>query len=95
MSESLSIELTVSGLMNSAIYLLGAVVICILAVHILAAMGNLAAQRLLCRYGVNHTPDEKSIRVEGINTVSRCKHCGRRIAQDSAGNWFELGSDKE
>lgn len=94
MSELLNIELTLPGLMSIVRYLIFAGVICILAVHVLATMGSLAAQIFLCRRGIHHTPDEKSIRVEGINTVSHCKHCGRKIAQDSAGNWFELDYTK-
>lgn len=27
---------------------------------------------------------------KGINIISKCKHCGKEIAQDSQGNWFEI-----
>ena len=25
-----------------------------------------------------------------INIISKCKYCGKEIAQDSQGNWFEV-----
>ena len=27
---------------------------------------------------------------KGINIISKCKYCGKEIAQDSQGNWFEV-----
>ena len=27
---------------------------------------------------------------KGINIISRCKYCGKEMAQDSQGNWFEV-----
>lgn len=34
-----------------------------------------------------HKPTE-FIYKEGINTISTCKYCGKKIIQDSQGNWF-------
>ena len=34
-----------------------------------------------------HSPDD-SREEAGINTISKCKHCGKRIMRDSQGNWF-------
>lgn len=27
---------------------------------------------------------------KGINIISKCRYCGKEIAQDSQGNWFEV-----
>lgn len=36
-----------------------------------------------------HKPiKEKTFR--GINIISKCRYCGKEIAQDSQGNWFEV-----
>lgn len=36
-----------------------------------------------------HKPiKEKTL--NGINIISKCKYCGKEIAQDSQGNWFEV-----
>lgn len=36
-----------------------------------------------------HKPiKEKTFR--GINIISKCKYCGKEIAQDSQCNWFEV-----
>ena len=36
-----------------------------------------------------HKPS-KEIRTDGISIQSKCKYCGKRIEQDSQGNWFEI-----
>lgn len=42
-----------------------------------------------------HKPEKIRYYAEGdiyhVNTLSRCKYCGRRICQDSQGNWFTFG----
>lgn len=36
-----------------------------------------------------HRPDYTiGVWDDGISYCSRCKHCGKRILQDSQGNWF-------
>lgn len=35
-----------------------------------------------------HSP--KEIGFNGVNFCSYCKRCGRRILQDSQGNWFSI-----
>ena len=36
-----------------------------------------------------HKPIKKKT-FKGINIISKCKYCGKEIAQDSQGNWFEV-----
>lgn len=36
-----------------------------------------------------HKPS-KEIRTDGISIQSTCKYCGKKIEQDSQGNWFEV-----
>lgn len=36
-----------------------------------------------------HKPIKEKI-FKGINIISKCKYCGKEIAQDSQGNWFEV-----
>lgn len=36
-----------------------------------------------------HKPS-KEIRTDGISIQSTCKYCGKKIEQDSQGNWFEI-----
>ena len=36
-----------------------------------------------------HKPS-KEIRTDGIFIQSTCKYCGKKIEQDSQGNWFEI-----
>lgn len=36
-----------------------------------------------------HEPDpDKEIEFDGCNHITYCKICGKRIMQDSQGNWF-------
>ena len=35
-----------------------------------------------------HLPISESERFKGISNCAVCKHCGKRIMQDSQGNWF-------
>lgn len=36
-----------------------------------------------------HTPKETGIEsFDGVNYYSTCKYCGKKIIQDSQGNWF-------
>ena len=41
----------------------------------------------LCKVLDMHTPSY-TIKHDGASYVSRCKYCGKRIMQDSKGNWF-------
>lgn len=43
---------------------------------------------ILCHGLGWHVPDDGIYGI-GINNVSKCKHCGRYIIQDSQGGWFE------
>ena len=36
-----------------------------------------------------HKPIKKKT-FSGIAIISKCKYCGKEIAQDSQGNWFEV-----
>lgn len=44
-------------------------------------------RHFMCDILDRHSPT-KNIRVDGINLKSYCKHCRRKIMQDSQGNWF-------
>jgi hypothetical protein len=44
-------------------------------------------RRFMCNVLGWHRPD-KTIKVCGINRISKCKYCGREIMKDSQGNWF-------
>lgn len=37
-----------------------------------------------------HVPINDSKHYRGINHCAICKHCGKRIMQDSQGNWFSI-----
>lgn len=43
---------------------------------------------ILC-HGLGWHVHDDEIYCIGINNVSKCKHCGRYIIQDSQGGWFE------
>ena len=32
--------------------------------------------------------------VQGINTISYCRYCDRKIMRDSQGNWFSIAHKK-
>ena len=36
-----------------------------------------------------HKPTKKKT-FNGIAIISKCRYCGKEIAQDSQGNWFEV-----
>lgn len=36
-----------------------------------------------------HKPS-KEYKTDGISIQSTCKYCGKKIEQDSQGNWFEI-----
>ena len=36
-----------------------------------------------------HKPIKENT-LNGTNIISKCKYCGKEIAQDSQGNWFEV-----
>ena len=36
-----------------------------------------------------HKPIKEKI-FRGTNIISKCEYCGKEIAQDSQGNWFEV-----
>ena len=52
---------------------------------------------LLCGFGKKffdsvlgwHKPS-KEYKTDGISIQSTCRYCGKRIEQDSQGNWFEI-----
>jgi hypothetical protein len=47
-------------------------------------------QRFCCRYGIwSHWPDG-SRESGGMNTLSVCRVCGKRICLDSQGSWFSM-----
>lgn len=35
-----------------------------------------------------HFPDDSPQTFDGVNIHARCRFCGKRIMQDSQGNWF-------
>ena len=35
-----------------------------------------------------HKPDESTIHSDGYSELAECKYCGKKIMQDSQGNWF-------
>lgn len=35
-----------------------------------------------------HEPDESPDWFDGCTIHARCKHCGKKICQDSQGNWY-------
>ena len=35
-----------------------------------------------------HFPDDSPQKFDGANIHARCRFCGKRIMQDSQGNWF-------
>lgn len=37
-----------------------------------------------------HTPDKSTVKNIGLGLHARCKHCNKKIEQDSQGNWFEI-----
>ncbi len=41
-----------------------------------------------------HKPSEEST-FDGCSFNSTCRYCGKRIIQDSQGNWFTYEGDKE
>lgn len=45
-------------------------------------------EKVLCLYLGWHKP-KVDIEIAGINLVSKCKRCGKRVMLDSQGNWFE------
>lgn len=43
-------------------------------------------RRFLCNILDWHSPS--NITYDEVNSHSHCKHCGKKILQDSYGNWF-------
>lgn len=56
-------------------------------------MANLIAWwgRFRCNVLGWHTMIGGRVTFNGASLISRCARCDRRIAQDSQGNWFEIG----
>lgn len=50
---------------------------------------KLYRKKFLCGVLGWHSPT-KQITFYGINIMSICRYCGKPIALDSQGNWFEL-----
>jgi hypothetical protein len=51
-------------------------------------------QRFLCNVLGWHTVDRSQkcgFNMLGINATANCARCGKRVLQDSQGNWFEAG----
>lgn len=44
-------------------------------------------RKFLCNILGWHKPSDY-IDIHGINITSKCKYCGKKIIQDSWGNWF-------
>lgn len=44
-------------------------------------------RKFLCNVMGWHKPSD-NITSDGVNFISTCRYCGKRILQDSQGNWF-------
>lgn len=45
-------------------------------------------RKFLCNVLGWHRPSDTE-EFDGVSFHSVCKHCGKRVMQDSQGNWFE------
>lgn len=46
-------------------------------------------RKFLCDVMGWHKPSPRCTS-DGVNILSTCKYCGRQIALDSQGNWFDI-----
>lgn len=46
-------------------------------------------KKIMCSISGWHKPI-KAFAVDGIRIIPRCERCGKRIARNSQGKWFEL-----
>lgn len=69
----------------------------ILAIFVVICSLFLIGSALYCKLGIFkkfyhdifgwHIPSNE-LTFDGCNMLSKCKHCGKHIIQDSQGNWF-------